>query len=382
MARLGACVIVPTYNNERTLKRVIDGVLEHSKDVLVINDGSTDSTEIILKKYQGKINFAGYSPNKGKGIALRMAFLKAAELGFKYAITIDSDGQHFPEDIPKFLDEIEMFPGSMILGARNIEAEGMPGKNSFANKFSNFWYWAETGLRMPDTQTGFRLYPLDEVKKLTFFGSRFEFEVEVIVKLAWQGVEVRSIPVQVKYDPDERVSHFRPGPDFTRISFLNAYLVTRAIIWHHPVRFLRKNPFKIIYNEAVKKDESIIRKASSIGLGFFFGIAPIWGFQLAIGIPTAVLLRLNKVLFIAAANISIPPVIPFIIIGSFLAGAPFVGASYDLPNLDEVSIGNMGEHALQYGIGAFVLAIITGLTSFLVSLGLMSLFMSKRENPT
>lgn len=378
MARLGACVIIPTYNNERTLKRVIEGVLKYSKDVLVINDGSTDSTDSILRKYKGKVNFAGYMPNKGKGIALRMAFLKATELGYRYAITLDSDGQHFPEDIPKFLDEIELFPNSMILGARNIEAEGMPGKNSFANKFSNFWFWAETGYQMPDTQTGFRLYPLDEVKKLTFIGSRFEFELEVIVKLAWRDVPVRSVPVQVNYDPEERVTHFRPGPDFTRISFMNAYLVTRAVLWHHPVRFIKKNPFKIIYKEAVKKDESKMRKAASIGLGFFFGIAPIWGFQLAIGIPTAVLLRLNKVLFIASANISIPPVIPFIIVGSFLAGAPFVGAGFDLPDLDEVSIGNMGEHALQYGVGAFVLAIATGLFSFLVSLGLMTLFSSKK----
>lgn len=377
MRDLGVCVIIPTYNNQQTVGRVIEEVRKYSNDVIVVVDGATDETPSIVDGYAELVTILGYQPNKGKGIALQTGFKEALKQGFKYAITIDSDGQHYPEDLPKFLDEIEDWPGSMILGARNLQAENMPGKNSFANKFSNFWFWAETGQTMPDTQTGFRLYPLERLGHKKFLTSRFEFEVEVIVKLAWRGVTFRSIPIQVKYDPDERVSHFRPGPDFTRISFLNAYLVILALVWHHPVRFIRSNPLLLIRDEALKKDESHMKKAASIGFGVFFGIIPIWGFQLLIGIPTAIALKMNKVLFITAANISIPPLIPVIIFGSYLMGAPFVGNDLEIPSWESLTLDDIHQNVLQYYVGACVLAVLSGLAVFLTSLGLMKAF-SKR----
>lgn len=377
MRELGVCVIIPTYNNQKTVGGVIQEVLDYSNDVIIVVDGATDDTLAIANSFSDRATILEYQPNKGKGIALQTGFQEATRKGFKYAITIDSDGQHFPEDLPKFLDEIEEWPGSMILGARNLNAENMPGKNSFANKFSNFWFWAETGKKMPDTQTGFRLYPLERLGTRRFITSRFEFEVEVIVKLAWRGVPFRSIPIQVKYDPNERVSHFRPGPDFTRISFVNAYLVILAVLWHHPVRFIRSNPLKLIRDEALKKDESHLRKAASIGFGVFFGIVPIWGFQLLVGIPSAIALRMNKVLFIAAANISIPPMIPLILFGSYLVGAPFVGNDIEIPSIDEITLNDIHRNVIQYYVGACVLAVVSGLAAFLVSLGLMKAF-SKR----
>lgn len=377
MRKLGVCVIIPTYNNQRTVGRVIEEVRQYSNDVIVVVDGATDETPSIVEGYTEQVTVLGYQPNKGKGIALQTGFKEALNQGFKYAITIDSDGQHYPEDLPKFLDEIEDWPGSMILGARNLQAENMPGKNSFANKFSNFWFWAETGQKMPDTQTGFRLYPLERLGYKKFLTSRFEFEVEVIVKLAWRGVTFRSIPIQVKYDPNERVSHFRPGPDFTRISILNAYLVTLALLWHHPVRFIRSNPFLLIRDEALKKDESHMKKAASIGFGVFFGIIPIWGFQLLIGIPTAIAMKMNKVLFITAANISLPPLIPLIIFGSYLMGAPFVGNDVEIPDWDGLTLDDIHKNVIQYYVGACVLAVLSGLAVFLTSLGLMKAF-SKR----
>jgi glycosyltransferase involved in cell wall biosynthesis len=374
MHDLGACVIIPTYNNERTVGKVIEDVLTYSKNVIVVVDGATDDTKNIVDGFSEQVTLIGYQPNKGKGIALQAGFKEAVKQGFKYAITIDSDGQHYPADLPKFLDELEDWPGSMILGARNLEAENMPGKNSFANKFSNFWFWAETGQKMPDTQTGFRLYPLERLGDRKFLTSRFEFEIEVIVKLAWKGVSFRSIPIQVKYDLNNRVSHFRPGPDFTRISFLNAYLVTLALLWYHPVRFIQSNPFRLIRDEALKKNESHIKKAASIGFGIFFGIIPIWGFQLLIGIPTAIALKMNKVLFIAAANISIPPLIPLIIFGSYLLGAPFVGNDFEIPDWNSLTLDDIHQNVIQYYVGACVLAIFSGSIAFLTSLGFMKAF--------
>lgn len=369
LKQMEICVIVPTYNNHKTVKRVIESVLEYTDDLIVVNDGATDGTPAILNEFGDRIVLMSYTPNKGKGYALRMAFAKATELGYRYAITIDSDGQHFANDIPKFVEVHRSHPESVIMGARNLEADGMAAKSSFANRFSNFWFRLQTGIYMPDTQTGFRLYPLEKIRNLTLLTNRFEFEIEVIVKLAWRDVPFVSVPIQVKYDPNERVSHFRPGPDFTRISFLNAWFTILTALYHLPRRLLLKGKLlKLIKEEAIKPEETNLRKAASIGFGFFFGILPIWGFQLLIGIPTAIFLRMNKVLFITAANISLPPLIPFIIFFSYLMGQPFVDSeplSFD--QLSALSLDNIHDSYIQYVIGAILLAISTGLMGFLVS---------------
>ncbi|HLV69474.1 MAG TPA: glycosyltransferase family 2 protein, partial [Xanthomarina sp.] len=232
---LGVCVIIPTYNNQHTLKRVINGVLELTNNLIVVNDGSTDTTSSILKAYPN-IQQVHFPENKGKGVALREGFKHAISLGYKFAITIDSDGQHFPNDIPHFINELEQNQAKdiLIIGARNMSHESVPGKSSFGNKFSNFWFWVETGIKLQDTQSGFRLYPLNVLKKLNFYTTKFEFEIEVIVKTAWKDVEVKNIPIQVLYDESERVSHFRPFKDFTRISILNTWLVFLTAIYYFP----------------------------------------------------------------------------------------------------------------------------------------------------
>jgi glycosyltransferase involved in cell wall biosynthesis len=369
MKRMGICVIIPTYNNHKTIARVIEGVLEYTYDLIVVNDGATDETPRILDGFGAKIVRVSYAPNKGKGYALRMGFQKATELGYHYTITLDSDGQHFPNDIPKFIEVHKSHPNAVIMGARNLEADGMPAKNSFANRFSNFWFRLQTGIFMPDTQTGFRLYPLQKIENINFFTTRFEFEIEVIVKLAWRDVPFVSVPIQVKYDPSERVSHFRPGPDFTRISFLNAWFTILTAAYHLPRRLLLKGKlFRLIKEEAIKPEETNIRKAASIGFGFFFGILPIWGFQLLVGIPTAIFLRMNKVLFIAAANISLPPMIPFIIFFSYLMGQPFSDAEpIPFEKLSTLTLENIHNNFIQYVIGAIILSIAAGLAGFLVS---------------
>ena len=369
LKQMGICVIVPTYNNHKTVKRVIESVLEYTDDLIVVNDGATDGTPAILDEFGDRIVLISYAPNKGKGYALRMAFAKATELGYHYAITIDSDGQHFANDIPKFIEVHRSHPDAVIMGARNLEADGMAAKSSFANRFSNFWFRLQTGNYMPDTQTGFRLYPLEKIKNLSLFTNRFEFEIEVIVKLAWRDVPFVSVPIQVKYDQNERVSHFRPGPDFTRISFLNAWFTILTALYHLPRRLLLKGKlFRLIKEEAIKPEETNLRKAASIGFGFFFGILPIWGFQLLIGIPIAIFLRMNKVLFIAAANISLPPLIPFIIFFSYLLGQPFFdGEPIPFSKLSELSLDNIHDSYIQYVIGAILLSTITGLFGFVVS---------------
>ena len=154
------CIIMPTYNNGGTLRDVVERVMKQCAHVIVVNDGCTDNSADILASFGDRITVVDYGGNQGKGYALKQGFRKAKQMGFDYAITIDSDGQHFPEDIPLFREAIALHPGALIVGSRNLKQENMPGKNSFANKFSNFWFRLQTGITLPDTPTGYRLYPL------------------------------------------------------------------------------------------------------------------------------------------------------------------------------------------------------------------------------
>ena len=135
--QLGIVVIIPTYNNGKTLAAVIEDVLLYTKDIIIVNDGSTDNTPAILKNYP-KLHIITHPSNKGKGTALKNGLKQAKASGYRYAITIDSDGQHFASDIPLFIEEIEKEPDVLLVGARNLTSDNMPGKNTFANKFSNF----------------------------------------------------------------------------------------------------------------------------------------------------------------------------------------------------------------------------------------------------
>lgn len=231
------CVVMPTYNNGGTLRDVVERVLKYCDNVIVVNDGCTDNSPEILNALSDRVTVVDYGRNRGKGYALKQGFRKAKALGFDYAITIDSDGQHFPEDIPLFLDALQQHPGALIVGSRNLNQENMPGKNTFANKFSNFWFKIQTGINLPDTQTGYRLYPLRRLPHI--FSARYEAELSLLVFSAWRGTDLVPIKVNVFY-PEDRVTHFRPFWDFFRISVLNTVLCLVAVVYGWPSRLIHK----------------------------------------------------------------------------------------------------------------------------------------------
>ncbi len=371
---LGCCVMIPTYNNATTLENVIRSVASYTTQIVVINDGATDDTAHILEKFSF-LQVLTHEHNKGKGVALRNGFNFALQLGYTYCITIDSDGQHNADDLPKFIEAIENNPGAIIMGARNMNQSSVPGKSSFGNKFSNFWFRFETGINLPDTQTGYRLYPLKSVCALHLFTTKFELEIEVIVKAAWKGVPILSIPVSVYYAPKEtRISHFRPVPDFTRVSLLNTYLVILAILWYIPIRFLThltpSNIRAFVIRYFLNPSESSGQKAVAIGFGVFMGIVPIWGFQLLVGIAICHWLKINKAIFITAAHISVAPLIPFVVYLSFLTGGWVLNEPSTLREFTTlISLEAIQQNFVQYLVGSMVLAIISGL-----SFGLFSYF--------
>lgn len=243
------CVVVPTYNNERTIVDVLRRIRVFTHNIILVNDGSTPATiEAVTRAFETSElpEIVDYTPNRGKGFALMQGFRRALELGYRYAVTIDSDGQHFPEDIPAVMDCHFAHKDAVVVGSRNLTADNMPSKNTFANKFSNFWFHFQTGIRLEDTQSGFRLYPLERLNLNWPITPRYEAELELLVFAAWRGVEVVSVPVRVYYPPKgERVSHFRPFWDFFRISVLNSILTFGALFYYLPVWTARKIMKKI-----------------------------------------------------------------------------------------------------------------------------------------
>lgn len=378
------CIIIPTFNNAKTIVNVISETLAYCDNIYVVNDGSTDETLDLIADLKS-IKLVSYKSNIGKGYAIRKGFEAALADGFDYAITIDSDGQHYPDDIEVLLQKHTDQPNSLIVGSRNIEADGMPSKNTFANKFSNFWYWAETGQKLPDTQSGFRLYPIHKYRKTKWYTTKYEFEIEILVRSNWSGINVLPVPIKVYYPPeDERVSHFKPFKDFTRISILNTFLVLITYLYIMPIRlfkYLLNNKFTtIIWEQITLHNENPFKISIAMGFGIFMGITPIWGFQMLIAVLLAHAFKLNKVLVLAFSNISLPPVIPFIIYLSYKIGGLFFDDSVEF-NMETLSylkqeivnghfyktLNEFGYSMLQYITGSLVLALLTGFSTFLIS---------------
>jgi len=360
------CVLIPTFNNAGSIKEVIEDVLKYTSNIVIVNDGSTDKTKSILEDYIDLL-IVHHAQNRGKGMALRTGFKAAFEHGYKYAISIDSDGQHYPDDLHLFIDQIEVHPNAIIIGARNMDQPGIPSKSSVGNRASSFWFWVVTGIKLSDTQSGYRLYPLVPINTISFITRKYEFEIEVMVRSFWKGVEVLSIPIKVYYPAEEeRVTHFRPFKDVTRITLLNVVFVLLAAFWFTPIRLIKNFSFKEskkkLYDHTVGSPDSALKKSLSMGFGVFMGITPFWGYQIWLAIGLAHLFKLNKVIVAIFSNISIPPFIPFILYGSYYIGAKMLGQSTDLTFSAELSIQDVWNYLQPYLYGSFLLAFVTGIS--------------------
>lgn len=380
-----ACIIIPTYNNAGSIADILGRTRKVTRDIIVVNDGSKDDTRTILNTFSD-IVVIHHGKNHGKGKAIKTGFATAINRGYKYAITMDADGQHYPEDIIYMINALYRFQQSIIVGARNMAQSSVPSKSSFGNKFSNFWIWLYTGIDLPDSQSGFRLYPLQKIQAIRLITWKFEFEVEILVRAAWRNIPLQHVPVRVYYPPgDLRVSHFRPIKDFTRITILNTVLGFLAFFYYIPVRMFKKwrdKGFRKSLKEMIHDPEtSMENKAASIGFGVFMGVFPVWGYQLIIGLALCQVLRLNKALFVLAAHVSIPPMIPLILFASYLIGGVVMqeGTSMSF-NQEDFTLSGMANNLYQYLVGAVLLSIFAGIFTFLVSWLVYKICQPKKPN--
>jgi glycosyltransferase involved in cell wall biosynthesis len=219
---------IPVYNNATTVVDIVRRARAQIERVIVVDDGSTDADLCDLLKPLD-VEVIRHQRNRGKGEALLTAFRAVAERGGQYVITLDGDGQHFPEDIPHFLPLLQ--PATILVGMRVGE---MPRASRFGRRFSDFWIWLETSRKVVDSQSGFRAYPVAPMLKLKMWSRHYNFEVEILTRALWAGLTVGSVPIRVWYaEAGKRISSFHPFKDNLRMTRLHIRLLLRRLIPIH-----------------------------------------------------------------------------------------------------------------------------------------------------
>jgi glycosyltransferase involved in cell wall biosynthesis len=223
-------VVIPVFNHERTVADVVHRTLALDLPVVVVDDGSTDSTYDRIKGIAG-IRILRHRSNRGKGAALMTGF-RQAEKTSAWAITLDADGQHDPRDVAALVAAIPCNKRPIVIGKRQgMLAAEAPWTSRFGRKFSNFWVRMAGGPVLTDSQSGFRIYPLPECLHLDVQSRRFQFEVEVLAKANWNRIPVIEAPISVSYRPGTpRISHFHPFFDFLRNFGVFSRLITRRVV--------------------------------------------------------------------------------------------------------------------------------------------------------
>ncbi len=223
--------VIPVYNHAGTVAQVVKDAQALGYPIFVVDDGSTDNTYDQIKEIKG-IQILRHEINQGKGAAILTGFATASAVA-NWAITIDADGQHYPQDARNLIKAIPKNSWPIVVGARDyMPGEYVPWTSSFGRKFSNFWVRTSGGPAISDSQSGFRIYPLPEALNLKTKARRFQFEVEILVHAHRNGIPVMEAPVRVNYSPNgERISHFRPFVDFCRNSSTFTRLIFRRIFF-------------------------------------------------------------------------------------------------------------------------------------------------------
>lgn len=366
-------VIIPTYNNCKTVKGVIHGVQKYIKDIIAINDGSTDRTSDILLSIQG-IEVLSFQKNSGKGIALTQGFQKAFKRNFTHVITIDSDGQHIVEDIPRLMEKIYEGPDVLWVGNRTLpydKGDTPPYRSSFGRKFGTFWYKFNTGITLNDTQSGFRAYPLSSILPIKCSGKRYEYEQEILIKAAWNDIPVKEVPIRLYYPSRKNsTSHFRPIRDFLRISHVNAKAaMTRMFLPKELVKSpgsSLKEKITALIKYEIRANATPKKAAFSLSTGVFIGIFPIHLFQVITFLGLSYILKLNRPLGYLGVSISSPPIMPLIIIITVGIGRIVVMLDF-LPLISTNTLSTAAKYGIEFIIGSIVLAPVAACTTFLIS---------------
>ena len=367
-------IVIPTFNNPASIGEVVLRALRETPfPIFVIDDGSKDPVQEILRFSAepeiraafaaGRLRTHRFHGNQGKGAAIQYAIRESVGRGFTHLMTIDGDGQHHPTEAMRLAELAKAHPWDLIIGARKFESATVPKISKFGRKFSNHWVGYQTGAVVSDSQSGFRLYPLFRLQHLRFFTRKYDFEIEVLIRLIWAGTTVREVEIDVFYPkPEDRVSHFHKFRDNARISVLNTILIVVSLL---------------------KTNRSPGALARAVGIGVLIGTTPFFGAHFLIAGAVVFLFRLNAPALFLGTQISFPPFAPFLIVASVLTGhriLSFFGISAPLEDLPH-GIGKEVLNIALHHFGQWLLgSIFVGLALGLV-IGLMTYLAARKIRP-
>ncbi len=377
-------VVIPVYNHAETLRQVVEEVLQHHERVLVVDDGSCHPVRELIADLP--VELLQHLQNRGKGAALLSAAEWALHQGYSHMVCLDADGQHAAADLPAFFAVIDEHPQALIVGHRDFAQQSIPGSSRFGRQFSNFWLRLQTGSRLKDSQSGFRAYPLFVFEKLNLWTRRYNFEVEILVRSAWAGVELRDVDISVYYPPgDERISHFRGFMDNWRLTLLNTHLTLRSIVpWPHRKIFDtsdagRVKALSVIHplrsiRQLLQENSSPELLAIAAGVGVLLGTLPLLFCHTIAILFVCGFFRLNKVAAVSSSQLCMPPIVPALCIevGYFLRTGGW---------LTEFSLETLGYQAMQrlfeWFLGSLLLAPLLALLVGGLTFGLAKLVKNK-----
>lgn len=313
---------IPVFNNKGTVRDVVAGCRNILKNVVVVDDGSTD-VDLSSLLSDMDVVVLKHLKNLGKGQTIMTASGYIEARGGTHMITIDADGQHYPKDIEKFIPMIQESDCSLIIGCRNFNTDNVPDKSRFGRKFANLWLRLETGVQIDDCQSGFRAYPVRYLNRMNFKGSHYDFEAEVLAKAAWAGLQLKTVSIDVYYPkPEDRISGFKPFMDNLRISLIHSMLVGRRLL---PLRHKRlvkekktdltllRHPGKFL-KMLLKENATPEGLAMSAAVGIFIAVLPLLFVHTLVIMYVATRLNLNKIVALNIQHLCMPPFVPVICI--------------------------------------------------------------------
>jgi glycosyltransferase involved in cell wall biosynthesis/uncharacterized protein (DUF2062 family) len=384
-------VVAPSHNNAGTLADIARRVRALDLPLIVVNDGSTDETPSILATLSAAdpgVTVVTHPRNRGKAAALMTGFAAASDAGYTHAVTIDTDGQLDPEQIPLLLSLARRTPQALVIGQRDENTEGYPSKNRLGRRVSNLFVWMQSGVRVADSQCGFRVYPLDFLRQVRCHAGRYGFETEVITRAGWAGRPVTGTTVRCHYFPKGKaVSHFRPYVDSFRGVPMHLRLMLRALsplpraepgaapgygpgksLWRRLVDWV--NPMPAI-RQLREDDAGRANLAAGLALGAFIANLPAYGFQTALSLYAARRLHLHPLSVVIGSHLSTPPIGPLLVAAAITIGHLLLHAH--LPTLASFDVRTVGflpllkSFFLEWLVGGIVMGLFSAWVTYLTS---------------
>jgi len=229
------CLVIPIYNHKETIGTTVSSLVSYGWRIFIVDDGSDEATQAILTRLaacEPLVHLTRLPENEGKGAAVVYGLRAAYAAGYTHALQIDADGQHDARDVPRFVEQARRDPHAVVAG-KPIYDRTAPKARRYGRYLTHVWVWLETlSFAIGDSLCGFRFYPLAETCALLAqhnVAKRMDFDVEIIVRLAWRGLPIVNVPTRVSY-PEGGVSHFDMLRDNVRISRTHTRLVIGMLV--------------------------------------------------------------------------------------------------------------------------------------------------------